>query len=197
MFTGLVEELGKVVAVARGGEVRALTIDAPRSVAALAVGDSIAVSGVCLTATAIERESFSVELVQETLARTTLGALREGSSVNLELSMPATGRFGGHIVQGHVDGTAPVLSLRRTGGEARMTLGLDEGLARYVVEKGSIAVDGVSLTVAERDPASFTVVLIPFTLAQTTLGSVQGGDRVNLEVDIVAKYVAGLLGRRT
>ena len=197
MFTGLVEELGKVVAVARGGEVRALTIDAPRSVAALAVGDSIAVSGVCLTATAIERESFSVELVQETLARTTLGALREGSSVNLELSMPATGRFGGHIVQGHVDGTAPVLSLRRTGGEARMTLGLDEGLARYVVEKGSIAVDGVSLTVAERDPASFTVVLIPFTLAQTTLGSVQGGDRVNLEVDIVAKYVAGLLGSRT
>ena len=213
MFTGIVEEIGEVVAVRRTDEVLELTVRGPTVSSDARHGDSIAVSGVCLTVTAVEPtgesaggiggaaddpaddaggSAFRVELVPETLARTSLADVRTGTQVNLERAVAVGGRLGGHIVQGHVDGVGTLL--RRDPGvrSDELSFSLPGSLARYVVEKGSITVDGVSLTVAGTDGASFSVALIPTTLAHTTLGSRAVGDTVNLEVDVVAKYVERL-----
>ena len=193
MFTGIVEELGTVASIERGPESAVLRVTGPLVVSDATPGASIAVNGVCLTVTELDTEGFAVDVMAETLSRSSLGSLRPGDPVNLERAMPALGRFGGHIVQGHVDGTATIT--RRVPGDRWETveLTLPTPLAAYVVEKGSITVDGVSLTVASVDDDSFTVSLIPTTLELTTLGRKQVGDLVNLEVDVLAKYVERLL----
>jgi riboflavin synthase len=193
MFTGIVEEVGEVREVREQDDVVRLVISGPVVASDTRHGDSIAVNGVCLTAVEVDGADFSVELVPETLRRSSLAGVATGARVNLERAMSNGQRFGGHIMQGHVDGTATVMS--HTPGErtAEIRFRLDAGLARYVVEKGSIAVDGVSLTVASVDRDSFSVALIPTTLADTTLGVRQSGDRVNIEVDVLAKYVERLV----
>ncbi|SDL06918.1 riboflavin synthase [Tessaracoccus oleiagri] len=193
MFTGIVEELGTVESIQAGAQSAVLRVRGPLVVSDAVVGASIAVNGVCLTVTAHDEATFTVDLMAETLRRTSLAALREGSSVNLERAMAATARFGGHVVQGHVDGTARIL--RREEGDRweTVTFELPTELARYVVEKGSITVDGVSLTVTAAGPDTFSVSLIPTTLALTTLGAKGVGDMVNLEVDVLAKYVERML----
>jgi riboflavin synthase len=193
MFTGIVEELGAVTAIEQGADSAVLRIRGPLVVSDAGPGASIAVNGVCLTVTEHDSEEFSVDVMAETLRRSSLGSLRTGDRVNLERAMPADGRFGGHVVQGHVDGTSTIT--RRTVGDRWETveLTLPSTLAAYVVEKGSITVDGVSLTVASVTDNSFSVSLIPTTLALTTLGHKGAGDVVNLEVDVIAKYVERLL----
>ncbi|HEY0577165.1 MAG TPA: riboflavin synthase [Pseudonocardia sp.] len=193
MFTGIVEEVGEVREVREQADVVRLVINGPKAASDAHHGDSIAVSGVCLTAVDIDGANFSVEMMPETLRRSSLHGVTQGTRVNLERAMSNGQRFGGHIMQGHVDGTATVMS--HTPGERTAEIGfrLDPGLARYVVEKGSIAVDGVSLTVASVDRDSFTVALIPTTLAETTLAALRPGDRVNIEVDVLAKYVERLV----
>ncbi len=192
MFTGIVEELGEVVALEPRGDSARLTVRGAVVTADAGHGDSIAVNGVCLTVAGAEGDSFIADVMKETLDRSSLGALRPGSRVNLERAVRADQRLGGHIVQGHVDGTGEVLS--REPGEhwEVVRLSLPANLARYVVEKGSIAVDGVSLTVAGVTDDSFSVSLIPTTLELTTLGRKQPGEPVNLEVDVIAKYVEKL-----
>lgn len=198
MFTGIVEEIGEIVAVREDAETVVLTVRGPVVTGDAGHGDSIAVNGVCLTVidpTGSTGGTFSVELVPETLKRSSLAAVAAGTRVNLERAVPAGGRLGGHIVQGHVDGVAVLV--RRTPAERsdELLFSLPSELARYVVEKGSIAVDGVSLTVAAVTDDTFTVALIPTTLAHTTLGFRRAGDTVNIEVDIVAKYVEKLVVR--
>jgi riboflavin synthase len=197
MFTGIVVELGEVVALDWHGEGAVLAVRAPVVSTDARLGDSIAVSGVCLTVTGVDGDVFTADVMKETFDRSALGSLRVGEAVNLEPAVTPATRLGGHIVQGHVDGVAPVLS--RTPGERweDVRIGLPDPLDRYVVEKGSIAVDGISLTVARLDETSFQVSLIPTTLARTTLGRKQAGAMVNLEVDVIAKYVERLVGART
>ena len=194
MFTGIVEELGEVVAVERQTDAARFTIRGPLVTSDAGHGDSIAVNGVCLTVVDLVDGTFTADVMAETLDRSSLGALSPGSSVNLERPVTLSARLGGHLVQGHVDGTGTVLE--RIPGEhwEVVRIGLPPGLARYVVEKGSITVDGVSLTVMAVGPDSFSVSLIPTTLALTTLGQKGPGDPVNLEVDIIAKYVEKLMG---
>lgn len=192
MFTGIVEHLGAVVAVAGDDSGSRLTIDLG-PLDGMAIGDSISVSGVCLTAVDVEGSQVSVEVVPETLSRTSLGSLVQGSSVNLERAMAADGRFDGHIVQGHVDGVGTVTGVADEGDGKRMSIQSPTPLLRYIVEKGSITADGVSLTVAGLEGDTFEIALIPHTLEVTTLGLRKAGDRVNLEVDVLAKYVERLL----
>jgi riboflavin synthase len=203
MFTGIVEGLGRVAALEpqaagptpagpAGGGTR-LTVEAAWLDGRLAVGGSVAVNGCCVTATEVMDGQFGADLVAETLRRTTLGRLAAGDPVNLELPLRADGRLGGHLVQGHVDGVGRVLARRPVPGGEEVSVALAPALARYVVEKGSIAVDGVSLTVTAAGPDHFALALVPHTLAVTTLGRRQVGDAVNLEVDILAKYVERLL----
>lgn len=188
MFTGIVEEIGAVKAMDAGR----LTIGASAVVSDVSVGDSIAVNGACLTVTEYDASSFAVDVVPETLRRTNLGALTAGSRVNLERSMPASGRFGGHMVQGHVDGTGVVRSISADGDALMVAFEASAWVMRYAVEKGFIAVDGTSLTIVHCDNFSFSVTLIPHTQANTVLGDKRVGDSVNLEADIVAKYVERL-----
>lgn len=195
MFTGIVEEIGEVLAVRESSDVVVLTVRASIVTSDAGHGDSIAVNGVCLTvidAAGSTGDTFSVEMIPETLKRTGLSAVAAGARVNLERAVPVTGRLGGHIVQGHVDGVATLIS--RTPGERsdELVFSLAPDLARYVVEKGSITVDGVSLTVASVGADTFGVALIPTTLTHTTLGNRQRGDTVNIEVDVVAKYLERL-----
>lgn len=191
MFTGIVEERGTVVS--RTGEgIVTLVIDAPDVSSGLGIGASIAVNGVCLTATGVEDRSFAVDIVAETLARTSLGGLVPGERVNLERALLAGGRFDGHIVQGHVDGVGTIERITDDPGGRRMFVAVPPDLSRYLVVKGSVTVDGVSLTVAGLTPDGFEVALIPHTLAVTTLGERRVGDLVDLEVDILAKYVERL-----
>jgi riboflavin synthase len=195
MFTGIVEEIGEVTQVREDADVVLFTVRGRTVTSDARHGDSIAVNGVCLTVVdpgGSTDGTFTVELVPETLKRSSLGAVVPGTRVNLERAVPVNGRLGGHIVQGHVDGVATLLS--RSAGERtdELRFSLAPDLARYVVEKGSITVDGVSLTVADVSPDTFTVALIPTTLSHTTLGSRRPGDTVNLEVDVVAKYVERL-----
>jgi len=194
MFTGIVEEVGRVVGVAD------LRLEVACGFGDLGIGDSIAVNGVCLTVMELadlgDEITFAAELSEETLARTSLGNLTVGSPVNLERPVPAGGRLGGHVVQGHVDGTGLVRSLEPQEGSVVMWIQAPRGLRRYLVDKGSVAVDGVSLTVAGLEEGAFSVALIPHTLTSTTLHSRAPGDVVNLEVDILAKYVESLLEQR-
>lgn len=197
MFTGIVSSKGTVGDVAAGADLHRITIVAPAAASELAVGDSIAVNGVCLTAVDISHPSFQVEVVPETLARTNLGDLDPGAEVNLERPVRASGRLDGHMVQGHVDGSATVRSVTTEGESRRVWLDLHPDLRRYVVGKGSVALDGVSLTVTAVDSTGFEVALVPHTLEATVLGTRRVGDRVNVEVDILAKYVERLLGTRS
>jgi riboflavin synthase len=193
MFTGIVEELGEVVALDDLGDSVRLTLRGPRVTAGAAHGDSIAVNGVCLTVVSSGDGAFAADVMRETLDRSSLGALAAGSPVNLERPTELGGRLGGHLVQGHVDGVGTILGRAPSQHWDVVTIGLPRTLARYVVEKGSVAVDGVSLTVASVADDRFTVSLIPTTLDLTTLGRKQPGDPVNLEVDVIAKYVERLL----
>ncbi|MGR4884954.1 riboflavin synthase [Streptomyces sp. LARHCF249] len=194
MFTGIVEELGEVAAVERLEEASRFRLRGPLVTEGAKHGDSIAVNGVCLTVVDTADGEFTADVMQETLNRSSLGALTEGSRVNLERPMALGGRLGGHLVQGHVDGTGEILSRTPSEHWEIVKVALPENLSRYVVEKGSITVDGVSLTVVEAAADWFTISLIPTTLALTTLGIKQPGDPVNLEVDVLAKYVERLLG---
>ena len=193
MFTGLVADLGSVIGIERSGEGVRLAIEADGLLGELHEGDSIAVNGVCLTAVEVAERYFTADVMNETLARSSLQEIAIGSPVNLELPLRATDRLGGHVVQGHVDGVGAIDEVREDGFSRRVRVRAPADVLRYVVEKGSIAVDGVSLTVAAIDEDSFTVSLIPETLERTSLGSAQPGAPVNLEVDVLAKYVEKLL----
>lgn len=207
MFTGIIEEVGKIKAVRSGGDYEVLTISCSKVLGnnpapgvpeiPTQLGDSIAVNGICLTVTEIGKDSFSADVMPETMRRTSLSELRAGSPVNLERAMPTYGRFGGHIVSGHIDGTGTVRSLKNEGNAVWFTIEVPDPIARYIIEKGSITVDGISLTVAEvdhtRGNASFKVSIIPHTLAQTALSTKKPGSTVNLENDIVGKYIEQLM----
>lgn len=197
MFTGLVAELGRVVGITKGESSSVLTIQAPALTPELAIGDSIAVNGTCLTATSLTADTFTADVMVQTLSLTSLGRLEVGTGVNLELAAQMDMRMGGHIVQGHVDGVATVVS--RTPGEKweQFVIEVPADLSRYIVNQGSICVDGVSLTVGEINDSNnqVTLWLIPETLAKTNLSSKRVGDIVNIEVDILAKYVERLISK--
>lgn len=197
MFTGIVEELGEVVDVTTlPGDAMRLRVAGPLVVSDAGPGDSIAVNGVCLTVVEVDESSFTADVMRETLERTSLRGVDSGLAVNLERAVRPTTRLGGHLVQGHVDGTGVIVSRTPSEHWEVVRISVPRDLARYVVEKGSIAVDGVSLTVTDVDDDSFGISLIPTTLAATTLGIKEPGDTVNLEVDVLAKYVERLLRQR-
>jgi riboflavin synthase len=194
VFTGIVEELGKVRAVVPNATGAQLEIEATQVLEDARIGDSIAVNGCCLTVVVLNAGSFVVDAVQETLARTRIGDLRVGDRVNLERSVRLADRLGGHLVQGHIDGVGTLIDREaQADGSLLVRITAAPDVLRYVVYKGSIAVDGISLTVAALDETSFSIALIPHTQAVTTIGFAKGGDRVNLEVDVLAKYVERLL----
>jgi riboflavin synthase len=195
VFTGLVEEVGRVSGL-EAGEMFRLSLSANRTVEGTRVGDSVSVNGVCLTVNERDGDTLVFSAMPETLRRSALGGLAEGSAVNLERAMSPADRFGGHIVQGHVDGVGEVRELRPEGGAEIWEFGAPDAVLRYVVEKGSICVDGISLTVVSVRDTSFTVSILPQTRANTNLKELGVGDRVNLEADVVAKYVERLLGPR-
>ncbi|MCC8122104.1 MAG: riboflavin synthase [Oscillospiraceae bacterium] len=194
MFTGIIEEIGAVRAVRRGAQSAVLEIGASAVLAGTKTGDSIAVGGICLTVTALGAGFFSADVMHETLDRSTLGALHTGDAVNLERAMPADGRFGGHIVSGHIDGTGTITAVKKDDNAVWYTIRADREVLRHIIEKGSIAIDGISLTVARLERDTFSVSVIPHTAAVTTLSQRRAGDRVNLENDCIGKYVARLLG---
>jgi riboflavin synthase alpha subunit len=193
VFTGIVRERGRVGSVEGGGAGFRLRVEAPETAAGAAVGDSVSIDGVCLTVVDTTDGTLAFDAVPETLSRTALAALGPGDAVNVEPALRAGEPLGGHVVQGHVDGVGCVRSVGAEGAGRRIWIDAPQELLRYCVEKGSIAVDGVSLTVAALDEAGFAVALVPHTLAATTLGSLAAGDRVNLETDVLAKYVERLL----
>lgn len=195
MFTGIVEAVGIVSDVAGSAAGKRFRIQSPIVTDELAIGSSIAVDGTCLTVVAAEPGWFDVELVSETLGRTSFGSTVAGSAVNLERALPATGRFDGHIVQGHIDGVGSVVFLEPDGAGWRLRLSAPPAVAPYLVEKGSVTVQGVSLTVACVNESEFEIALIPHTVESTTLGRLVSGDSVNLEADILAKYIERLLSR--
>ena len=197
MFTGIIEEVGRVTRIAENGENRHITITAERTPKELKTGDSVAVSGVCLTAVDITPNSFSADLAPETWMRTSFSRLRGGALVNLELSMKADGRFGGHIVQGHVDGVGKLITLERIADSDNwwLQVELPTDVEKYTVFKGSICIEGISLTVAELDGVHCAVAIIPHTVESTHLKSLKPGDLVNLEADLIAKYVEKIMKR--
>ena len=193
MFTGIIEEVGTVSRVQRSGSSSFIEIQAKKVLEDIHLGDSIAVNGVCLTVTHFDSSIFRADVMNETLSRSSLGSLTTGSPVNLERAMAANGRFGGHIVSGHIDGTGTVTDIRNDGIALWYTVSAAPELLHYIVEKGSIAIDGISLTVAKVTDTSFSVSIIPHTAAQTILGTKKAGDTVNLENDIIGKYVEKLM----
>jgi riboflavin synthase len=195
MFTGLVESIGRVRSLDRRGDAARLTLETPLA-AALSIGESLAVNGCCLTVTSTDGDSACFDLLGETLARTNLGGLAPGARVNLERALRADGRFGGHFVQGHIDTTTEVLSAETKGEDLNLIIALPEAGARYLIEKGSIAVNGVSLTVASLGEDRFGLWIIPHTLQETNLGDLRAGSPVNLEYDMLAKYAERELGNR-
>ena len=195
MFTGIIEEIGKIERVVKGVNSSNLQIRADVALEGTGIGDSICTSGVCLTVTKLEGSCFEADVMAETMRRSKLGSFSDGSSVNLERAMRSDGRFDGHMVSGHIDGTGRIKAISREDNAVWLTVSAEETLLRYVVEKGSIAIDGVSLTVASVDPAGFRVSVIPHTGRETTLIKQKIGDEVNLECDIIGKYVEKLLVR--
>ena len=193
MFTGIVEELGTFAAIEEQGDALRLSISAATVLEDTRLGDSIAVNGCCLTVAERDGETFTADVMRETLDKTSLGALDVGSKVNLERAVTPQSRLGGHIVQGHVDGTGEIVARTPSEHWEVVEVSMPQDLARYLVNKGSVTVDGISLTVVEVRESSFTVSLTPETLARTTLGHKEAGERVNLEVDVIAKYVERLL----
>ena len=195
MFTGLIEEVGRIESAVRRGPVMDITVRAKTILEGTRIGDSISIHGACQTVTARGDSSFSVQAVEETIRRSTLGSMRKGSAVNLERSLRLGDRLGGHLVTGHVDGTGRIVRSAGTRENILLSIAPPAGLGRYIAEKGSITIDGVSLTVTHATDAEFGVSVIPHTLGVTTLGDARPGDMVNLEVDIIARYVERLLGR--
>jgi riboflavin synthase len=197
MFTGIVEEVGKVVKIQQRGENRRVTIEAPNTPKELRTGDSVAVSGVCLTALDLNPKSFSADLAPETWKRTSFSRIHEDALVNLELPMKADGRFGGHIVQGHVDGVGRLIELERIADSENWWLHIEmpSDIEKYIVFKGSISIEGISLTVARLEGNRCTIAIIPHTVEMTNLGSLKPGDPVNLEADLIAKYVEKMMRR--
>ncbi len=197
MFTGIVEEMGCVKSVQHGAVSSFVEIKAEAVLSDAHIGDSIAVNGVCLTVTNITADSFRADVMNETLSRSSLGTLRQGSFVNLERAMSANGRFGGHIVSGHIDGTGTIADIKKDGIAVWYTITSSPEILRYIVEKGSVAIDGISLTVADVSDTDFKISVIPHTAAQTVLGFKKSGDIVNIENDIIGKYVEKLMGYGT
>lgn len=197
MFTGIIEEVGKVQGIRRGRNSAAVSIGAGMILEGIRLGDSIAGNGVCLTVTSFSQSGFTADVMHETLNRSSLGSLRAGSPVNLERAMPANGRFGGHIVSGHIDGTGTISAIAKDDNAVWYTVKAGPHILRYIIEKGSVAVDGVSLTVAKIHNDGFSVSIIPHTAAQTILSEKRIGDIVNLENDCIAKYVERLLGSQS
>ena len=193
MFTGIVEEVGTIESIARGAHSAVLTIAAQVVTGDLHIGDSVAVNGICLTATTLTGHGFTADVMHETLNRSSLANLKPGSHVNLERAMAADGRFGGHIVSGHVDGVGKIIQIKRDDNAVWYTVSAGPALLRYIVEKGSITIDGISLTVARVSDSSFSISAIPHTVAVTVLAERKPGDSVNLETDIIGKYVEKLL----
>ena len=193
MFTGIVEEIGLVENVKKGPASASVTINAPAVTAGTKTGDSIAVNGICLTVTSLAGSTFTADIMHESLNRSSLSDLRRGSRVNLERAMAADGRFGGHIVSGHVDGTGIISAIREDDNAVWYTVRTSPALMRYIVEKGSVTIDGVSLTVAAVTEDSFSVSVIPHTRQVTIMGDLRAGDKVNLENDIIGKYVEKFL----
>ncbi|MCH5209853.1 MAG: riboflavin synthase [Oscillospiraceae bacterium] len=197
MFTGIIEEVGEISEIRRGAHSCSLSVKGSLIFDDIKLGDSIAVNGVCLTAADIKGNIFMADVTPETMRRTALGTLKTGSRVNLERAMSANGRFGGHIVSGHIDGTGIMRSLIREDNSIIVTIGAESNIMRYIIEKGSVAVNGISLTVAKLYKDAFSISLIPHTAEQTTLFSTKPGDRVNLECDIVGKYIEKLIGKES
>ena len=197
MFTGIVEELGRVKRIERGANSIKLSISGDLIFSDLKLGDSVSTNGVCLTVTTISEHVFTADVMPETLNRSSLGNLVSGNYVNLERAMPANGRFGGHVVTGHIDGMGKISNMRKDDNAIWIQIMADAPILRYVIEKGSITIDGISLTVASVSEHDFAVSIIPHTAAVTTLGEVKIGDRVNLEVDIIGKYIEKLLPSAT
>jgi riboflavin synthase len=197
MFTGIIEEVGKVVKIEQRGENRRLTVEASRTPTELGTGHSIAVSGVCLTALDIKTHSFCADLAPETWVRTSFSRMHEGALVNLELPMKADGRFGGHIVQGHVDGVGNLIALERISSSENwwLHIAIPADIEKYTVYKGSISIEGISLTVARLENSRCSIAIIPHTVEMTNLGSLKPGDPVNLEADLLAKYVEKMMQR--
>ncbi len=194
MFTGIIEEIGVIRSIRMGAYSAVITIQADKVMEDIHVGDSIAANGVCLTVTSFDRNSYDVDVMHETLRRTSLGKMKSGSRVNLERAMAADGRFGGHMVAGHVDAPGTIASMEKDDNAIWITVRTPPDILKYIVEKGSIAIDGISLTVARVDDKSFAVSVIPHTGASTTLLEKKPGDMVNLETDMIGKYVEKLLG---
>lgn len=193
MFTGIVEELGEVSAMARGRDSMVLTIKAKTIMSDLKLGDSVSTNGVCLTVTEKGSDYYKADVMHETMNRSSLGKIKPGSHVNLERAMSAEGRFGGHIVSGHIDGTGSITSIKKDDNAVWYTIAAPENIMRYIIEKGSIAIDGISLTVAKVTDKDFSVSIIPHTIKETTLGEKRVGDIVNLENDLIGKYVEKLI----
>jgi riboflavin synthase len=194
MFTGIIEAVGKVTQIERQGEAVRLTVASGMIAEDVALGDSVSINGVCLTVTAVRAPHISFDAVHETMRKTTLGALQHGDNVNLERALPVNGRLGGHIVQGHVDGAGRIASIRPDGNSYIVYIDAAPELMRYIVNKGSIAIDGISLTVAESADRTFSLSIIPHTWEHTTLRDKRAGDSVNIECDILGKYVEKMLG---
>jgi riboflavin synthase len=199
LFTGIVEEVGRITRIEQRGENRRITITAKHTPKELGTGHSVAVSGVCLTALDIKSDSFCADLAPETWARTSFSRIQEGALVNLELPMKADGRFGGHIVQGHVDGVGKLINLQRIENSDNWWLHIEipEDVEKYTVFKGSISIEGISLTVARLDHSRCTIAIIPHTVEMTNLNSLKSGDPVNLEADLIAKYVEKMMQRES
>ena len=193
MFTGIIEEVGTVLGIRRGAKSAVLHIAADKILTDVRMGDSIAVNGVCLTATSVNSNSFTADVMPETLCRSSLADLKSRSQVNLERAMAANGRFGGHIVSGHIDGTGAIKRIQKDDNAVRYEIGADRTILKYIVEKGSVTIDGISLTVTEVSEKSFSVSVIPHTISVTILGEKSVGSIVNLENDIIGKYVEKLL----
>ncbi len=193
MFTGIIEEVGEIKSIKKGASSAVITIQAQKVLTDLHIGDSVALNGVCLTAVSIGNHSYSVDVMHETLRRTNLGDLKSGSRVNLERAMQANGRFGGHIVAGHIDGTGQISSMEKDDNAVWITIDTSSDILKYIIDKGSITIDGISLTVGRVNSKNFAVSVIPHTASNTTLLTKKPGDTVNLENDMVGKYVEKLL----
>lgn len=193
MFTGIVEEMGTIAGIQKGAKSAVLTIQAEKVFSDIHIGDSIALNGVCLTVTSFSGNTYTADVMNETLRRSSLGSLAIGSKVNLERAMAANGRFGGHIVSGHIDGTGTITKVEKDDNAIWYTIAAEENLMKYIVEKGSIAIDGISLTVAKRSDMDFAISMIPHTAKETVLSQKKPGDIVNLENDIVGKYIEQLM----
>lgn len=193
MFTGIVEEMGKIVRVEKGAKSSRLTVSGDKIFSDLKLGDSVATNGVCLTVTSFSKGIFTADVMNETLKRSNLGELRQGSPVNLERAMIADGRFGGHIVSGHIDGTGVITKIEQDDIAVWYTIRADRKIMKYIIEKGSVAIDGISLTIAKVTDNDFSVSLIPHTAKETVLGYKKTGDTVNLENDVVGKYIEHFL----